>query len=56
MSDTQTTETIRYSKDGSINMVHNAETGEFRIATQDDMDTLQVGEDLTDEEIALLDE
>lgn len=45
---------IRFSEDGSINIVQD-EDGEFRYATQEDMDTLPVGEDLTDEEIDELD-
>ena len=48
-------ETIRYSKDASICIVHNSKTGEYSCPTQDDMDTLPVGPDLTDEEILLLD-
>ena len=44
-------ETIRYSKDASICIVHNSKTGEYSCPTQDDMDTLPVGPDLTDEEI-----
>ena len=47
--------TIRYSKDASICIVHNSETGEYSCPTQGDMDTLPVGPDLTDEEILLLD-
>ncbi len=45
---------IRYSADGSINMVQDVD-GEFRYATQHDMDTLPVGDDLTEEEIEGLD-
>lgn len=47
--------TIRFSADASICMVQD-EDGSFRVATQDDMDTLEVGEDLTDEDIEVLDE
>ena len=46
---------IRYSADGSVCIVQE-EDGSFRVATQDDMDTLEVGPDLTDEDIELLDE
>lgn len=47
-------ETIRYSADASICIVET-EDGDFRVATQRDMDTLPVGKDLTDEEIERLD-
>lgn len=46
---------IRMSPDGSITMVQD-EDGTFHIPSQDEMDTLEVGEDLTEEEIALLDD
>jgi len=46
---------IQYSHDASICLVAT-ERGEFRVATQDDMDTLPVGPDLSDEEIELLEE
>ena len=41
--------TIRFSEDASICMVQDGD--EFRCATQADMDTLSVGDDLTTEEI-----
>ena len=44
---------IRFSSDAAICMVE--EDGKFRCATQDDMDALPVGTDLTDEEIDNLD-
>lgn len=49
------TSQLRYSEDASICIVQD-EDGEFRAASQEDMDTLPVGKDLTDEEIALLDD
>lgn len=46
---------IRFSADGSISMVWF--DGEpLRCATQDDLDTLPVGEDLTDDEVDSLDD
>lgn len=43
-------ETIRYSEDGSITMVwSNGEA--VRCPTQEDMDTLPVGDDMTAEEV-----
>lgn len=45
--------TIRYSADASICIVD--EDGSFTVATQEDMDTLPVGVDLTDEEVDGLD-
>ena len=45
--------TIRYSEDASICMVEDLDG--FHAATQSEMDSLPVGEDLTDEEIAGLD-
>lgn len=45
--------TIRYSADASICIVDD--NGEFRVSTQEDMDTLTVGEDLTEEEIEFMD-
>lgn len=45
------TEVIRYSEDGQINIVQDLATGEFRCADQHDMDTLPVGQDLTQAEI-----
>ena len=50
----KTTEEIRYSTDGSICMVYDND-GPVRCPTQEDMDTLQVGDDLTAEEIENLD-
>jgi len=44
---------IRFSDDASICIVE-VEGGGFRVATQYDMNTLPVGEDLTDEEIEQL--
>jgi hypothetical protein len=41
--------TVRFSDDGAICMVD--EDGELRVATQADMDSLPVGEDLEDWEI-----
>jgi hypothetical protein len=46
---------IRMSADGSITMVQD-EDGSFHVPSQWEMDHLAVGDDLTDEEIALLDE
>ena len=42
------TEQIRHGTFGPI--VWDAATGETRVATQDDLDTLDVGDDLTEEE------
>ena len=48
-------EQIRFSTDGSISMVWR--DGEpLRCPTQDDTDNLPVGDDMTDEEIEVLDE
>ena len=47
--------TLRYSADATVVIVQEAD-GSFRVATQEDMDTLPVGEDLTDEELELLDD
>jgi len=45
---------IRYSADGSVCMVWR--DGEpIRCPTQRDMDTLSVGQDMTDDDVALLD-
>ena len=44
---------IRYSKDGAVCIVQ--ENGNFRVATQSDMDTLPIGADLSLEEIDMLD-
>ena len=49
MTNTQSPATIRFSEDASICMVQDGD--EFRCATQADMDTLLVGDDLTTEEI-----
>jgi hypothetical protein len=50
-------EAIRYSEDGMICIVWDTAADEaVRCATQDDMDTLPVGEDLADDEIETLDE
>ena len=46
---------IRYSADASLCVVQD-DDGSLRVATQDDMNTLEVGKDLTDEQIELLDE
>lgn len=49
-------EEIRFSEDGGVNIVWDLENDEpARMPTQEDMDTLPVGRDLTDEEIELLD-
>lgn len=45
--------TIRYSEDANICIVDD--DGEFRVATQHDIDTLPVGDDLTEEEVEQLD-
>ena len=48
-------ETIRYSTDGAVCMVWS--DGEpVRCPTQDDMDTLPVGQDMTDDEVEALDD
>jgi len=50
-------EEIRFSADGSVNIVWDTETDEaVRMPSQHDMDTLPVGRDLTDDEIDLLDD
>lgn len=50
-----TTEEIRFSEDGAISMVWS--DGEpVRCPTQEDMDDLPVGDDMTDEEIESLDD
>ena len=41
---------VRFSVDAMTCMVEE-DDGTFRVATQEDMDTLEVGEDLTDDEI-----
>jgi hypothetical protein len=46
---------IRYSQDGSIVMVWR-DGKPLRCPTQGDMDSLPVGEDMTDEEVAELDD
>lgn len=45
---------IRFSADGSVSMVW-ADGEAVRVPSQQDLDFLPVGEDLTDEEIAGLD-
>lgn len=45
---------VRYSMDASICIVQE-DDGSFRVATQEDMETLEVGEDLTEEEVEELD-
>lgn len=47
-------ETIRYGE-GGIYLVDDGD-GNLRLPTQEEMDSLPVGEDLTDEEIEGLDE
>ncbi len=44
------TRQLRISQDGSINMVQE-EDGSLTVALQEDIDTLPVGPDLTQEEI-----
>ena len=52
-----TNEVIRFSVDASISIVWDTVADEaLRCPTQDDVDTLPVGEDLTVEEIETLDE
>ena len=46
---------VRFSPDAMTCIVQD-DDGTFRVATQDDMDTLEVGEDLTDDEIETLNE
>jgi len=49
------TREIRFSADGGVSMVW--EDGEpARCPTQDDMDSLPVGDDMSEEEIELLDD
>jgi len=45
---------IRFSADGSVCMVW-ADGEAVRVPTQHDMDTLPVGDDMTDDEVAGLD-
>ena len=52
-SDATGSETVRYGKSGPIVWDHAA--GEGRAATQDDLDTLPQGDDLTEEEEEELD-
>jgi hypothetical protein len=54
MSTTQTKETIRCSEDASICMVQRVD-GSLECPTQEDMDRLPLGADLTAEEIDGLD-
>jgi hypothetical protein len=50
-----TTEVIRFSEDAAISIVWDTAADEaVRCPTQDDMDNLPVGDDLTDEEIETL--
>ena len=44
-------ETIRFSADAMICLVYDDIAETFRVASQDDMDTLPVGADLTPEEL-----
>ena len=44
---------IRFSADAAVVIVHD-DDGSFRTATQEDMDELEVGEDLTREELEQL--
>ena len=46
---------IRYSADALVCIVQEKD-GSFRVATQEDMDTLEEGPDLTEREIKLLDD
>jgi hypothetical protein len=46
--------TIRYSTDAAINMVYDGDEP-LRCPTQEDMDALPVGPDLTNDEIEMLD-
>jgi hypothetical protein len=55
MTSTTTTEVIRFSAYGSINMVW-CDGSPVRCPTQHDMDTLPVGGDMSDDEIATLTE
>jgi hypothetical protein len=49
--------TIRHSNDGSVSMVWDTDADEpVRCPTQDDMDTMPVGEDLTDADVERLDD
>jgi hypothetical protein len=50
----ETMSKIRFSEDGSVCVVW-ADGQALRVPTQHDMDTLPVGDDLTDEELAGLD-
>ena len=45
---------IRFSADGAVSMVW-ADGEAVRVATQEDLDVLPVGDDMTDEEVAGLD-
>ena len=45
---------IRFSADGSVSMVW-ADGEAVRVPTQQDLDTLPVGDDLTEDEVAGLD-
>jgi hypothetical protein len=51
------TEVIRFSEDASISIVWDTATnGAVRCPTQDDMDNLPVGDDLTTEEIETIED
>lgn len=45
---------IRYSPDGTIVIIQDPD-GDFHVASQEEMDTLEVGDDLSEEEIETLD-
>ena len=50
-------EVIRFSDDGSVSIVWaTADDAPVRVPTQHDLDTLPVGDDLTDDDIARLDD
>ena len=46
---------IRFSPDANI-CIMQEDDGTFRVPAQDDVNTLEVGEDLTDDEIEMLDD
>jgi len=50
-----TNEQIRYSEDGNVSMVW-ADGEPVRCPTQEDLDTLPVGQDMTADEVELLDD
>ena len=50
-------EVIRFSDDGGVNIVWDTSSeAPVRVPTQHDLDTLPVGDDLTDDDIARLDD